>query len=55
MFLAIKNTYLIHILLKNYNFFGIDLYNILHIPANTHLKIWRVRMISFKSRDQKCR
>jgi len=34
MFFALKNSYLIHVLLKHYNFFGRDSYNILNINGN---------------------
>jgi len=36
MFLAVKNSYLIHVLLKNSIFFGRASYNILHIYAQFH-------------------
>jgi len=39
MFMALKNSYLINILLKNYKLFGSDSYNILNIPENFHSKI----------------
>jgi len=32
--LAVRNSYLIHVMLKSSNFFGRDFYNILHIFAN---------------------
>jgi len=35
---SVKNSYLIYVLLKNSNFFGIDFYNILHISLKKILK-----------------
>jgi len=51
-FLALKNTYLIHILLKFQKFCGRDCYNIIKICMKIHLKMWSIHVSWLKNRTK---